>query len=94
MSLTDKIKKIARNEGLEAKELKLDRIKRIMQEHDSHGKTYKIELWYDGNTLNSIFLECTGDKLVNTEECTHNNPEYDEDVEGELTIYSRKGIYR
>lgn len=87
--LIEKIKNIAKFEGIPESDLIAEEIDYFVKEHESHGG-YSIELEHNSkNELNSISLTCNAYSIVDRSKCSHNN----EDTLAELSdsiIYMRR----
>jgi len=88
--LIERIKNIARSEGIDERELILEEANFFLHSHKEHGG-YSINLEYNtSGKLNFIKLLCGAENLANEEECPHHN----EDTLAELhdsIVYSRNG---
>lgn len=87
--LIERIKNIARTEGIDESELILAEAKFFLHSHKDHGG-YSIDLEYDpSDQLSFIKLFCKAENLVNEEECPHHN----ENTPAELLdsiVYSKR----
>ncbi len=73
MDLTDKIRTLAKLEGVEDSDLILDEVYSFSKEHEGHG-SYEITMRYNPDkTIESMVLQCTANNLIYTYKCPHKN---------------------
>ena len=74
-------------EKIDPSSLRLERLKGFFEEHGDHG-SYDLVLSFDSKGLASIYIHCTAFDLVDTAQCSHQNPDTPADHK-DLEIYLR-----
>lgn len=92
MDVVEKLKRLARTEGLEEPDLLLDEARYFMERHAGHGG-YQLQIEYDmGGTVRAIYARCDATNLVDEDKCEHNNPETTAEF-AESLLYTRRPIF-
>ncbi len=90
MELADKIRELAKLEGVEDSELILDEVYSFLKEHEGHG-SYGITMRYSpDSTVESMILQCTANDILYPYQCPHQNS--DVAVEFSFSIIYQKNI--
>lgn len=91
--LIERIKNIARIEGIDESKLILEEAEYFLKAHEGHGN-HSIEIGYDRKNENveSIRLLCSASDLVHTNECPHNNKEIPAELMDSI-VYSRRPCF-
>lgn len=76
MNIEDKIKELAKKEGIPIERFDFKLLKDLQKEHDGHGHlTIQAEYSNPGYKLTAVYINCDASKLDDIEKCPQYNPD-------------------